>query len=101
MAEHPMCPGCDMKWRVSVNRIFTSTNRKDICDESRQSDYPMCPRCDVGCPYWPLYDTCIYTKVKITSGLFLSPINNNNPATNEDPFYRTSHFIFRTLSKSV
>ncbi|XP_073240805.1 anoctamin-5-like [Porites lutea] len=35
----------------------------DICDENKKKDYPMCPRCDKGCPYWPLYDTCIYSKV--------------------------------------
>ena len=26
----------------------------------------MCPRCDKGCPYWPLYDTCIYSKVRLS-----------------------------------
>ncbi|XP_020601882.1 anoctamin-4-like isoform X1 [Orbicella faveolata] len=34
---------------------------RDICDKSQ--NFPMCPRCDRGCPYWHLYDTCIYSKV--------------------------------------
>ena len=40
---------------------FSLYIRRDICDESK--NVPMCPRCDRGCPYWPLYDTCIYSKV--------------------------------------
>ena len=40
--------------------------RNDICDENKKKDYPMCPRCDKGCPYWPLYDTCIYSKVRLS-----------------------------------
>ena len=47
----------------TANTQHLTAFRNDICDENKKKDYPMCPRCDKGCPYWPLYDTCIYSKV--------------------------------------
>lgn len=49
-------------WFYEVLSLFISFYiRRDICDKSQ--NFPMCPRCDRGCPYWHLYDTCIYSKV--------------------------------------
>lgn len=50
---------CHSLFDVQYNVII----RRDICDEGMEKDYPMCPRCDQRCPYWPLSETCIYSKV--------------------------------------
>ncbi|XP_031570691.1 anoctamin-4-like [Actinia tenebrosa] len=46
----------------------------DICNETKKLDYPMCPRCDQKCPYWALYDTCVYSKVTYVFDNEFTPI---------------------------
>ena len=47
---------------LCMSYIIFPTCRHDICD-LEAGNLMMCPQCKQFCPFWPLYDSCILSRL--------------------------------------